>query len=68
MPPGLMVSGAAAIVFETLKDLLSATCRVPLPVLRRGAETANKKVNGFGGRLPELTASWSLESYPGSFP
>src|SRR5207245_5948107 len=68
MPPGLIVSTAAAIVVETLKVLLSATRTMPLRLLRTGVAPAREKANGLGGTPPERAAAWSAASGPGSLP
>src|SRR5271169_7247713 len=57
MPPGRMVSNAAATVVETVKFLLSAMCTVPPFVSRAGDPDASEKVNGCGGAPLPLTAA-----------
>src|SRR6201999_3126666 len=49
MPPGWMVSNAAAIVVDTVKLRLSAMCTVPPLVSRAGAPDPSENVNGCGG-------------------
>src|SRR5258708_38761476 len=49
MPPGCTVTRAAAIVFETLKLLLSTTRTSPPLVWRVGFNEPLEKVNGYGG-------------------
>src|SRR5260370_8801215 len=52
MPPGCTVTRAAAVVFETLKLLLSAIRTSPPLVWRVGFIEARGKVNGYGGDPP----------------
>src|SRR6266404_5367198 len=56
MPPGWMVSNAAATVVETVKFLLSAIRTEPPFVSRVGAIDPSEKVNGCGGAPLALTA------------
>src|ERR1700741_2574892 len=49
MPPGCTVTRAAAVVFATLKLLLSAIRTSPPLVWRVGFIEAREKVNGYGG-------------------
>src|SRR4029077_6546339 len=55
MPPGLIVTRAVAIVFETWKFLLSALRTAPLFVSRFGAISPRLNTKGFGG-LPAAAA------------
>src|SRR5260370_40605660 len=58
MPPGCTVTRAAAIVFETLKVLLSTTRTSPPLVWRGGFIEPMEKGDGYGGgpRGPDTTA------------
>src|SRR5260370_33553727 len=49
MPPGCTVTRAAAVVFETLKLLLSAIRTSPPLVWRVGFIEAREKGDGYGG-------------------
>ena len=51
--PGRTVWTTVAMVVETLKMLLSASCSVPLFVTFRLGDVASEKVNGWGG-APEI--------------
>src|SRR5260370_37152375 len=68
MPPGCTVTRAAAIVFETLKLLLSAIRTSPPLVWRVGFIEAREKVNGYGGETSgPSTAARSPRRLPGTF-
>src|SRR5947209_2174340 len=67
-PPGRIVSNAAAIVVETVKFLLSATCTVPPRVSRVGAIDPSEKVNGCGGVPLPLTDARSAATPPDNLP
>src|SRR5260370_39380499 len=69
MPPGCTVTRAAAIVFETLKLLLSAIRTSPPLVWRVGFIAAREKGNGDGGEPPgPNTAGRSAPRHPGTSP
>ena len=63
-----MVSKAAAIVVDTVKFVLSATCTMPPFVSRVGAIDPSEKVNGCGGAPFPLTAARSAARSPGNSP
>ena len=61
-PPGLIVTRAAAIVFETKKLVLSAVCTIPLFVSRTGI-SASLNIYGFGGfSVPAVICASTSES------
>src|ERR1700738_5347018 len=68
-PPGRTVTSAAAIVVDTVKLLLSATRTSPPLDSFVGADDPSRKINGWGGALPDLlTATRSDARSPGNVP